>query len=71
MVPNTKQTKCEKCGKDAIFKVNPDDWDDAPKGFTITRECSGRCHTTYMPVTPEQMHELTGLPVSGWSARGA
>jgi hypothetical protein len=49
--------------------VVPDDWNDAPAGFTLTRECFGRCVKTYKKMTPAEMTELTNLPLSGWMAK--
>jgi hypothetical protein len=65
--PPTRKMPCEKCGAAATASVTPADWDDAPKSFTLTRECPV-CGKSYMPLTPEQMHESTGLPLTGWSS---
>ena len=67
MIHNKRQTKCEKCGADAEEEVVADGFDDAPATFVITRTCSGHCQKTYMPMTAHQMHEATGLPLTGWS----
>lgn len=69
MVPNRRTTTCERCGGDAVDEVVPDGWDDAPANFTITRTCkNGPCSKTYTKLTAQQMHDLTGLPLSGWSS---
>jgi hypothetical protein len=46
----------------------PDTFDDAPPSFVIARTCSGHCETTYFPVRAKEMHELTRLPLTGWSS---
>ena len=68
MNPNRLETTCDKCGAKAVIEVVPDGWDDAPERFTITRTCSGACPKSYRPVTSSEMHEITGLPLSGWSS---
>ncbi|HYT76901.1 MAG TPA: hypothetical protein VEL79_19250 [Vicinamibacterales bacterium] len=68
MVPKKKTIECEVCGSKATLEVVPDDWKDAPASFTITRTCSARCKKTYMPVSAEKMHDLTGLSTVGWSS---
>jgi hypothetical protein len=65
---NRKSVRCEVCGSRAELQVVPDDWNDAPASFTITRECTGGCGKTYTPCTPQRMQELTGLPLTGWSS---
>ena len=40
---------------------------DAPATFIIKRTCGGPCEKTYRPMTAQQMHETTGLPMTGWS----
>ncbi len=67
MNPNKKKVKCEKCGSDAELEVVPDSFDDAPATFTITRTCSGQCPKTYQRMTAQEMHEKTGIPLTGWS----
>ena len=69
MNPKKKTIPCERCGAKAELHVVPDDREDAPAKFTITRECSGVCPTTYLPVTPEQMRDLTGLELTGWAPK--
>ncbi len=64
---NTWKAKCEKCGSDVEMQAVPDGWNDAPTNFTITRTCSGGCLKTYLQMTAQQMHEHTGLPLTGWS----
>ena len=59
--------KCELCGSDAELLVVSDGFDDAPTSFTITRTCSGPCEKRYLPMTAQEMHERTGLPLTGWS----
>ncbi|MEQ1864537.1 MAG: hypothetical protein ABL996_07770 [Micropepsaceae bacterium] len=68
MVPNKKNIKCERCGSNALLEVVPDGFDDAPASFTITRTCSGHCPKAYGPVTAQEMHDKTGLPLNGWSS---
>lgn len=67
MIHNRKTDKCEICGSYAEVKVVADGFDDAPVSFTITRTCSGPCDKTYRPMTAQEMHETTGLPLTGWS----
>jgi hypothetical protein len=67
MINNKAAIKCERCGSKAELLVVADGFDDAPKSFTITRTCSGGCPKGYAPVTAQEMHERTGLPLSGWS----
>ena len=67
MNPNKKSVKCENCGSDSVLEVVPDSFDDAPAGFTVTRTCSGQCQKAYWPMTAQEMHKRTGLPVTGWS----
>lgn len=69
MVPNKLKTKCEHCGLEAEIEVVPDGWADAPASFVITRTCHGPCEKAYMPVTAQEMHKITGLPLSGWSPK--
>jgi hypothetical protein len=66
MVPNKKTIPCEICGSEALVEVVPDGFYDAPASFVITRTCSGSCKKAYSPMSAKQMHELTGLPLSGW-----
>jgi hypothetical protein len=68
MVPNKKTIKCETCGRDATLEVVADGFDDAPPSFVITRTCSGHCKKEYAPMSAQKMHELTGLPLTGWSS---
>ena len=69
MIHNRKTDKCEICGSDAEMHVVADGFDDSPASFTITRTCRGPppCEKTYRPMTALQMHETTGLPLTGWS----
>ncbi len=67
MNPNRKTVKCELCGSDAELLVVPDGFDDAPTSFAVTRTCSGPCKKRYWPMTAQEMHERTGLPLTGWS----
>ena len=69
MNPKRKKVKCELCGSDAELQVVADGFDDAPKSFAITRTCSGPgpCKKRYCQMTADQMHERTGLPLTGWS----
>ena len=67
MIPNRKTDKCEICGSDAEVHVAADDFDDTPASFTIKRTCGGPCEKTYRRMTAQQMHETTGLPLTGWS----
>ena len=67
MIHNRKTDKCEICGSDADVHVVADGFDDAPASFIIKRTCSGPCEKTYRPMTAQQMHETTGLPMTGWS----
>ena len=67
--PPVKTVPCEKCGMKAKLVVTPDDWEDCPASFTLTRECSGRCENTYTKMTPDQMVELTKRDKCGWAAR--
>ena len=67
MNPSEKQIKCERCGHDAVLKVVPDGFDDAPEKFTITRTCSGPCEKTYTKMTAQEMNKNTDLPLTGWS----
>ena len=66
MIPNKKTVKCEKCGSEAVMEVVPDGFHDAPERFTITQTCSGSCEKTYARMTAQEMHEKTGLPLTGW-----
>ena len=66
VMPNRRDAECERCGSAVVEEIVPDFWDDAPKRFTMTRTCSGSCRKTYARLTPEKMHELTGLPLTGW-----
>jgi hypothetical protein len=63
---NQLAVKCAACGSDAVLEVVPDGWDDAPKTFVVTHTCSGRCEKLYDPITAEEMHRRTGLPMTGW-----
>ena len=67
MIHNRKTDKCEICGSDTEVHVAADDFDDAPASFTIKRTCGGPCEKTYRRMTAQQMHETTGLPLTGWS----
>lgn len=67
MHPNKKKIKCEMCGSDATLEVVPDGFEDAPETFVITRTCHGSCKKAYGPMTAQEMHEKTGLPLTGWS----
>ena len=67
MIHNRKTVKCEICRSDAELKVVADGFDDAPAMFNITRTCSSLCEKKYFPMTAQQMHEKTGLPLTGWS----
>lgn len=64
---NRKTVRCKHCGQEAVITVVPDGFDDAPPTFVITEECRGRCAKSYYPCTAQQMHELTGLSLTGWS----
>jgi hypothetical protein len=66
MVPNKKTIPCKTCGKDTLVEVVPDGFYDAPASFVITFTCSGSCEKAYAPMSAQKMHELTGLPLSGW-----
>ena len=68
MINNKKTVKCEKCGNKAELEVVPDDFDDAPARFTITRTCSSACQKLYISVSPQEMHDEFGLPLTGWSS---
>jgi hypothetical protein len=37
--PPTKAVRCDKCGMKAKLVVTPDDFEDCPASFTLTREC--------------------------------
>lgn len=63
---NEQPTTCEICGGEAVEKTIADTWDDAPSSFTMRRTCRRGCPVGYAKVTPERMHELTGLPLTGW-----
>jgi hypothetical protein len=67
MINNRRSIKCPECGKDGHETVVADGFDDAPESFTLKRECSGPCRPRYQPMTAKEMHELTRLPLSGWS----
>jgi hypothetical protein len=67
VINNRKAIKCERCGKPAQFTVHADGFDDAPANFTATEECDGGCKKRYYPMSAQQMHDLTGLPLAGWS----
>lgn len=67
MINNRKSIKCERCGKDAHITVHADGFDDAPASFTAKEECTARCEPRYYPMTAQEMHDRTGLPLSGWS----
>ena len=69
MIHNRKTDKCEICESDAEVHVVADGFDDAPTSFTIKRTCRGPrpCEKTYRQITAQQMHETTGLPMTGWS----
>ena len=45
-----------------------DSFDDAPASFTVKQTCSGKCGKAYWPMTAQEMHEKTGLPLTGWSS---
>ncbi len=65
---NRKTIKCEVCGSDAELAVIGDSFDDAPASFTVKQTCSGKCGKAYRPMTAQEMHEKTGLPLTGWSS---
>lgn len=67
---NQKQIVCDKCGLPAVSEVVPNGFDDAPEIFTIGITCSGSCQKQYFPLTATKMHELTGLPLTGWPNLG-
>jgi hypothetical protein len=69
MKPPTKPVTCEKCGYGkATLTVTAEDWDDEPKTFTFTRDCP-MCGKSYAAgITAERMHDLTGLPRTGWAS---
>jgi hypothetical protein len=68
MVPNKRDVACPRCGGKAELEVVADGWDDAPASFTLTVTCSAGCPKGYIPVSAQEMHEKTGLPMSGWSS---
>ena len=68
MNPNRKTVKCETFGIDGELLVVPDGFDDAPRSFTITKTCSGPYEKRFMPMTAQEMHDRTGLPLEGWSS---
>jgi DNA-directed RNA polymerase subunit M/transcription elongation factor TFIIS len=69
MVPPKKTVTCEKCwNSKATLTVTAEGWEDAPKTFTFTRECPA-CGKSYAGgILAENMHELTGLPLTGWAS---
>ena len=66
MIPNKKHVKCDRCGGSVEIEIVPDGFSDAPKAFTMTRTCDRSCPKEYLSMTADQMHEATGLPMSGW-----
>src|ERR1043166_6634728 len=67
MVPNKRTIKCETCGRDATLEVVADGFDDEPPSFVITRTCSGHRQPKYAPLSAQEMHERTGVALTGWS----
>ena len=67
MINNRIAIQCDRCGKDGYITVHADGFDDAPTNFTAKQECQGACDPRYVPMTAQQMHDRTGLPLSGWS----
>ena len=61
-----KATKCERCGLPAELEIVQDGFEDTPKLFTLVRTYSGFCEKAYEPITAQEMHRLTKLPLSGW-----
>ena len=61
-----KATRCERCSRPAELEIVPVGFDEAPESFTLVRTCSGPCEKTYELMTAQEMHRLTGLPLSGW-----
>ena len=61
-----KATTCERCGLPAELAIVQDGFDETPESFTLVRTCSGSCEKTYESMTAQEMHRLTGLPLSGW-----
>ena len=66
LIPNKRKAKCKTCGKEAVLEVTPDGWYDPPESFTVRITCSGQCEKVYVSLTPKQMHEKTGQPLTGW-----
>jgi endogenous inhibitor of DNA gyrase (YacG/DUF329 family) len=68
MIPPTKTVPCEKCGNPkATVKVTAEDC-EAPKTFSFTRECPVCGKSIEGGITAAKMHELTGLPLTGWAS---
>lgn len=55
-----------RCDGPADVTVHADGFEDTPPSFTMRITCKGRCEPTRIPMTPQQMHEKTNLPLSGW-----
>jgi hypothetical protein len=67
LINNRRIVKCERCGKEGYLTVHAEDWEDSPLSFTMKEECKGPCEPRYSQMTAEEMHKMTGLPLSGWS----
>jgi hypothetical protein len=67
MINNKWQGKCDICNGPAEIHVVADGFDDAPSSFVITRTCERGCKKVYVPVSAQEMHQMTKLPLSGWS----
>lgn len=66
MINNKTTGRCPMCGGPADVTVHADGFDDTPPSFTMRITCKGRCVATRIPMTPQQMHETTKLPLNGW-----
>ena len=67
MIRNKKTIRCKECGQPAIVLVIAVGFDDDPKEFTMQQKCNGPCKDTITPLTAKEMHDITGLPLTGWS----
>jgi hypothetical protein len=67
VINNRKAITCDRCKKSGSQTVHADDFDDTPASFTMKQECEGPCKPLYQQMTAKEMHDRTGLPLSGWS----
>ena len=68
MITNGRKVKCPTCGGEALETVHADDFEDTPASFSFTLTCKRGCPKQYdAQKSPQEMHERTNLPLSGWS----